>query len=106
MYRVRPFVVALLALVMAAVMSGCGSSSPPISVTLSPSSSQAIDQNQTVGITASVKNDTASKGVSWTLTGPGSLSSPTTSSVTYNSPTPNLNSAQQVTVTATSINHN
>ncbi len=83
-------------------MSGCGSSTPPISVSLSPSSSQAIDQNQTVGITASVQNDSSAKGVSWTLAGPGSLSNSTASSVTYNSPTPGLSSAQQVRVTATS----
>src|SRR3954469_22012291 len=102
MYRVCSFVVALFALTTTAVMSGCGSSSPPISVSLSPSASQAIDQNQTVGITASVQNDSSSKGGSWTLTGPGSLSNPTTSSVPYNSPTPNLSSAQQVTITAAS----
>jgi hypothetical protein len=41
--------VALFVLTMAAVMGGCSSSSPPISVSLSPSSPQAIDQGQTVG---------------------------------------------------------
>jgi hypothetical protein len=93
---------ALLVLAMAAVMGGCGSSSPPISISLSPSSSPAIDQGQTVVITASVKNDTSSKGVSWTLTGPGSLSGSSGTSVTYTSPTSALASAQQATVTATS----
>ena len=102
MFRVRSFVVAQFVLALVVVMSGCGSSPPPISVSLTPSASQAIDQNQTVGITATVANDSSSKGVSWTLTGPGLLSNPTASSVTYNSPTPSLNSAQQVTVTATS----
>ena len=42
--------VALFVLAMAAVMSGCGSSPPPISVSLSPSSPQAIDQSQTVAV--------------------------------------------------------
>jgi FG-GAP-like repeat/Putative Ig domain len=103
MSRVCLFVVALFVLGMAALMGGCASSSPPpISVSLSPSSPQAIDQGQTVVITATVTNDTTSKGVSWTLTGPGSLSSSTGPSVTYTSPTPNLTSAQQATVTATS----
>src|SRR5262249_35026270 len=60
------------------------SSSRPISVNLSPSSSVAIDQSQTVGITANVMNDASVKGVSWTLTGPGSLSNSTALSVTYN----------------------
>jgi len=89
---------------MAAAMGGCSSSpAPPISVSLSPSSPQAIDQSQTVEITSIVANDTSSKGASWTLTGPGSLSSSTGPTVTYTSPTPNLTSAQQVTVTATSV---
>ena len=95
--------VALFAVAMAAVTGGCSSSSPPISVSLSPSSSQAIDQSQTVGITATVTNDASNKGVSWSLTGPGSLSNSTGQSVTYNSPTTNLTSAQQATVTATSV---
>jgi hypothetical protein len=95
--------VTLFALAMAAAMGGCSSSPAPISVTLSPSSSQAIDQSQTVAIAATVTNDSTLKGVSWTLTGAGSLSSSTGPSVTYTSPTPNLTSAQQVTVTATSV---
>jgi hypothetical protein len=102
MRRVCSCGVALLVLAVAAIMSGC-SSSAPISVSLSPSSPQAIDQGQTVVIAATVTNDTTSKGVSWTLTGPGSLSSPTGPSVTYTSPTPNLTSSQPVTVTATSV---
>jgi hypothetical protein len=102
MSRLCSCVVALLVLAMAAVMGGCSSSSTPISVSLSPSSPQAIDQSQTLGITANVTNDSSSKGVSWTLTGPGSLSNPTGSSVTYTSPTTSLTSAQQATVTGTS----
>ncbi len=94
---------ALLCLAMAAAMGGCASSPPPpISVSLSPSSAQAIDQSQTVGITATVTKDPSYKGVSWTLAGPGSLSNSTGSFVTYTSPTTNLTSAQQATVTATS----
>jgi VCBS repeat protein/putative Ig domain-containing protein/FG-GAP repeat protein len=94
--------VTLLVLALAAFMGACSSSSPPISVSLSPSSPQAVDQGQTVAITATVANDKSYKGVAWTLTGPGSLSSSTGPSVTYTSPTTNLTSAQQVTVTATS----
>lgn len=91
--------VALFVLSMVVVIGGCGSSSPPISLSLSPSSPQAIDQSQTVAVMASVTNDT----VSWTLTGPGSLSSSAGFSITYISPTTNLTSAQQATVTATSV---
>src|SRR5256884_7301640 len=68
--------VALFAVAVAAVTDGC-SSSPPISVRLSPSSPQTIDQGQTVGITATLTNDMSSKGVAWSLTGPGSLSNST-----------------------------
>ncbi|MFZ0278993.1 MAG: FG-GAP-like repeat-containing protein [Candidatus Sulfotelmatobacter sp.] len=71
-------------------------------MTLSPSSGQAIDQSQTLKITATVTNDSSSRGVSWALTGPGSLTNPTGSSVTYTSPTTSITSAQMVTVTATS----
>lgn len=103
MSRVCSCAVALFVLAMAAVMGGCSSSSsPPISVSLSPSPPHAIDQGQTVAITATVTNDTSSKGVSWTLTGPGSLSNSTGQSVTYTSPTTNPTSAQQATVAATS----
>lgn len=103
MRRVCSCGVTLFVLAMAAVMGGCASSSRPITVSISPSSPQAIDQGQTVVIAATLTNDTSSKGVSWTLTGPGSLSSSTGPSVTYTSPTPSLTSAQQATVTATSV---
>jgi hypothetical protein len=87
-------------------MAGCAGSSPPISVSLSPSSPRAIDQTQTVAIAATVTNDTSGQGVSWSLTGPGSLSGQSGSSVTYNSPVTSVTSAQQATVTATSIANN
>jgi hypothetical protein len=102
MSRVSPCWIALVA-AMLIIAGGCSSSSsPPISVSLSPASSQGIDQSQTVAITATVTNDTSEKGVSWTLTGPGSLSGSTGLAVIYTSPTTNITSAQQATVTATS----
>jgi hypothetical protein len=71
-------------------------------LSLSPSSAQAIDQSQTVAMTATVTNDSSSRGVAWTLSGPGSLSSSAGSSVIYTSPN-NVTSAQQATVTVTSV---
>jgi len=98
---------ALFLLAMLIAMIGCSSSglsSPaPISVSLSPSAAQEIDQTQSVAITATVANEAVAQGVSWNLSGPGSLSSATSTSVTYNSPTTSLTSAQQATVTATSL---
>jgi hypothetical protein len=100
----RMFSCLTVALVVAMVIlaGGCSSSSsPPISVSLSPSSSQGTDQGGAVAITATVTNG-QSGGVSWTLTGPGSLSSSTGQSVTYNAPTTGVTSQEQATVTATS----
>jgi FG-GAP-like repeat/Putative Ig domain len=102
MVRVR-FCWTSVFVVATAMLAACGSSSMPIGVSLLPSSPQAIDQGQTAGIIASVTNDMSSKGVSWSLTGPGSLSNSTASSVTYNPPTTNISTSQQATVTATSV---
>jgi len=69
--------VALSSILALAAASGCGSSAPPLSVRLSPSAPQTIDQTQTVGISATLTNDRGGQGVSWTLSGPGSLSGAT-----------------------------
>jgi len=103
MSRVSRGWILLFVAAMTMVAGGCSSSSPPISVSLSPSSPQAVDQGQTVAMTATVANDSSNQGVSWSLTGPGSLSNTTAWSVTYNSPTTTLTGAQQATVTATSV---
>lgn len=87
----------LLSVILAA---GCGSARP-ISIALSPSSTQT-DQGQTIHITATLTNDTSNGGVTWTLTGMGSLSSETATSVTYNAPS-NISSSQMATVTANSV---
>jgi len=96
---------ALLVFVVAVVAftGGCSNSVPPISVNLSPSPAKAIDQGQTVGITATVANDSASRGVLWSLMGPGSLSATTGTIVNYTPPTGSLSAAQLATVTATSV---
>src|ERR1700733_1544454 len=103
MPRVRLCWMSLFLVAAAVLMGGCSSSSMPISVTLSPSTPQAIDQNQTASINAAVMHDPSQKGVSWTLTGPGSLTASNPSSVTYNPPTTNITSSQQATVTAASL---
>lgn len=101
--RWRSFGVVLFTAVVAAVMPGCSSpSSAPISVSLS-SSSQATDQGQTISIKASVANDVSGKGILWSVTGPGSLSSSSGLSVTYLAPTTNVSTSQQAMVKATSV---
>jgi hypothetical protein len=85
--------------------AGCSSSPPPISVTLAPSASK-VDQGQKVNITATVNNDRNAQGVTWSLSGPGSLSvdSLTNTGAVYTAPAPSsASSSQTATITATSI---
>lgn len=85
-------------------LSGCGTSAPaPISVALTPSSAQNIDQTQTVtNISATVMHDSKNAGVTWTVSGGGTLGNQTATSATYNAPTSGKG-AITATVTATSI---
>ena len=76
-FRSLFLVLALFALTVSFI-TGCGGSSTP-TVHLS-STVTGIDQGQTVTITATTANDSGD-GVSWALTGVGSLSSNTTTSV-------------------------
>ena len=85
---------------------GCGGSYGslhPVSVVItSPASAPSIQQGQTVSITASVSYDSSSKGITWSLTGQGSLTNQTSTSVTYNAPAL-VSSNIMATVTATSV---
>ena len=88
---------AFLALIF---IPGCGSS-PPISVSLSAPTTQT-DQGKTIVITAKLTNDGSNSGVTWSLSGPGSLTGETNFGVTYNAP-PSVVAAITATVTATSL---
>ncbi|PYT96707.1 MAG: hypothetical protein DMG36_00025 [Acidobacteria bacterium] len=99
----------LIALLGVTFTAGCGSSGPPISVNLSPSSTQSVQQGQTVSISATLGNDASNKGVTWSLSATGctgaacgSLTNQAATSVTYNAPT-SIPSDLTVTVTATSV---
>jgi hypothetical protein len=82
----------------ATILSACGggqSAPPPIAVSISPSSVQSVDQGQSVNFTAAVANDTAAKGVSWSLSGSGctgascgTISAQNPQSATYVAPSP------------------
>ena len=65
------FVVTGLTVFLALGLSGCGgSSSQPVGVSLTSSvAGSAIDQAQTVLITASVTNDSKTAGVTWSVSG-------------------------------------
>jgi hypothetical protein len=91
-----------LILLVTLSLSACGgSSNQPITVGLT-SSATGIDQAQTATLTASVGNDSKNAGVTWTVSGGGTLSGQTTNSVTYNAP-PTVASGFTATVTATSV---
>jgi len=80
-------------------------------VTLTPISVGAISPvitnlgvSQTQAFTAAVANDSSNSGVSWSITsGPGTLTSSSTTGVTYNAPTTAISATTPVTVQATSI---
>ena len=106
-----------LTLVFALIISfiGCGSSNssssntkPAISISLSPTT-VTIVQGQQKSITATTTNDTASQGVTWTISGTGctgaacgTLTSVTTSSAMYNAPA-SVTANMTVSLVATSI---
>lgn len=91
---------ALGAVLTAAVcLSACGGSSSP-RVAITPSAS-IVDGGDAVTLTATVTNDKNSDGVTWSVSGGGTLSSETTSSATYTAPTA-TSAAQTITITATS----
>jgi len=102
------FVIAILVV----FLSGCGGSSTPavpqVSVAITPSTQQSIDQGKTVSFTATVTNDSGSAGVTWSLSGAGctgaacgTLSGTTTTAATYTAPA-SVSSDLTVSVTATS----
>lgn len=79
-----------------------------VGVTVSPTAQSTQAGGATVSITPTVANDPPNGGVTWTLTGPGSLSAtngPSGTPVTYTPPT-TVSSTQTVTVTATSVDDN
>ncbi len=87
------------------VLSGCGSSNSSAAIAVSLQSSisgNALDQAQADVITATVSNDSKNAGVTWNVSGGGSLSGQTTTSATYNAPAM-VTSVLTVTITATSI---
>jgi large repetitive protein len=92
------------ALVTILFVAGCGSTpaKPTVGVAISPTGPVTLEQGGTASLTAMVTNDTASAGVTWSLTGAGSLTGNTTTAVTYNAPA-SVTAASVATVKATSV---
>jgi len=88
MERISSAVAVFTALLAVTFASSCSSSpAPQISIGLSASSAQT-DQGKSVTITAMVTNDSSGSGVSWSLMGPGSLTTQSSTAVTYVAPSP------------------
>jgi FG-GAP-like repeat/Putative Ig domain len=99
---------ALAGLLAIAFACSCSSSAPtsvpPVLVQLSASATQT-DQGASVTVTATVSNDSLERGVSWSLSGPGSLAHQSILSVTYTAPS-NGSSVQSAIIMATSTTDN
>ncbi len=80
-------------------LSGCGGKSVSVTVTATPST---VDGTNTATLTATVENDGNPGGVTWSVSGGGTLSNETTTTATFTAPAP-PDSALTVTVTATSV---
>ncbi|HKE87360.1 MAG TPA: choice-of-anchor D domain-containing protein [Vicinamibacterales bacterium] len=86
MNRIIP---ALALIVIVAVTLDCSSSDrqsqPPVVVFVTADAS-AVEAGTTSAVTATIQNDPKNRGVTWALTGPGTLSGFTDTSVTYHAP--------------------
>jgi len=82
-------------------LSGCGGSSKPISVKVTASAT-TVDGTDSTTLTAAVTNDKNGDGVTWSVSGGGSLSGQTKTTATYTAPAA-TSSAVTAKVTATSV---
>lgn len=104
--RMETSLISLVGLVLTGTLltlfTACGgSSSKPANVAITASAT-TVDSTDTVTLTATVTNDKNSLGVTWSVSGGGTLSGTTTSLATYTAPSSSI-SALTVTVTATSV---
>jgi hypothetical protein len=98
----NPLVVLLVGLIFTA---GCGGGSSsggptPTAITLNPSSTQQIDEGQSVNLNAVLTPATANQTVSWSLGGLGTLSNQTPTEITYTAPSSGPSGTSTVTATA------
>lgn len=85
-------------------LAGCGGGGTPhgvtVAVSVSPAVPQLINVGQTVAITATVTGDSTNAGVTWALSGPGTLTNTSATAATYDSSGVTSNSVAIVTATA------
>jgi hypothetical protein len=78
------------------------STTPDVVLTSSTNSTQ-LQQGKSLVLTATVKTDPSSQGVTWTLTGVGTLSNITTTAVTYTAPATGVVGVSTPVISATSV---
>src|SRR5271163_3288740 len=86
-------------ILIALAISACGAK-PKVSVALMPDFDQKLESGKTLPISATLLNDAERKGVTWTLSGPGTLVAKTSTSVMYQAPS-TIGAQESITVTAT-----
>src|SRR6266702_5870794 len=78
MKQVPAILLSLVAIASAALLVSCGggnsASPPPLTISLTPSSAQALDASQSDSLIATVRNDSSNQGVTWTVTCPAGIS--------------------------------
>ncbi|WP_348261649.1 putative Ig domain-containing protein [Telmatobacter sp. DSM 110680] len=99
----------LIVLSVVLFVCGCGSTKKVISVAIAPSAQAKIDAGQTLSFSATLANDSHSKGVSWTMSGTGCTGSAcgtftgsTSTGITYVAPK-TVSSSMTVSIQATSV---
>ncbi|MGO9123753.1 MAG: putative Ig domain-containing protein [Terriglobales bacterium] len=102
-FRLRGLLAVVAGLACALTWPGCSSNST-LTITLTPSTSATvtINQGQSQAIAAAVTNDPTNAGVTWSLSGGGTLLNPSKTAVTYEAPSL-LAADTTVTITATSV---
>jgi hypothetical protein len=105
--RKSSVVVSVVSLILLVLLTACGGGShPTVSIAGAPGSNTVDAGSSPVVLTAAVASDPKNGGVTWTLSSAtcGSLSSATTTSVTYTAPSAQtLDADCTATITATSI---
>jgi Putative Ig domain len=91
------------------LIAGCHGGGNAITIQISPSTSQSVDEGGSISFMVFLANDIGNRGVTWKITGSscsgsgcGTLVSATPLSVTYQAPA-NISAAVSATLTATSV---
>jgi hypothetical protein len=99
----KGFALASFLFVLGLCLSGCGGIATPASLSVAvTAASTTVDATDATTLTAVVTNDKNAAGVTWSVSGGGTLSNTTTSTATYTAPAAS-STALTITVTATSV---